>query len=44
MIVNFFFQIALLTFFAQYYRDFYIEYENVNNHAHAQKQKEEIKK
>jgi hypothetical protein len=31
MIVNFFFQIALLTFFAQFYRDFYLEYENVNN-------------
>jgi hypothetical protein len=31
MIVNVFFQIALLTFFAQFYRDFYLEYENVNN-------------
>jgi fructosamine-3-kinase len=44
MIVNFFFQMALLTFFAQFYRDFYFKYENVNNHAHAEKQKEEIKK
>jgi hypothetical protein len=36
MIVNsFFFQIALFTFFARFYRDFYFEYENVNNHAHA---------
>jgi hypothetical protein len=26
---------ALLTFFAQFYKDFYFEYENVNNHAHA---------
>jgi hypothetical protein len=35
---------ALLTFFAQFYGDFYFKYENVNNHAHALKQKEEIKK
>jgi hypothetical protein len=35
---------APLTFFAQFYRDFYSKYENVNNHAHAWKQKEEIKK
>jgi hypothetical protein len=35
---------ALLTFFAQFYRDFYFKYKNVNNHAHAEKQKEEIKK
>jgi hypothetical protein len=31
-------EFCLLTFFAQFYRDFYLEYEN------AQKQKEEIKK
>jgi hypothetical protein len=30
-----FFQMALLTFFAHFYRDFYFKYENVNNHAHA---------
>jgi hypothetical protein len=22
-------------FFTQFYRDFYFEYENVNNHAHS---------
>jgi hypothetical protein len=32
----FFFFIYTITFScAQFYRDFYFEYENVNNHAHA---------
>jgi hypothetical protein len=39
MIVNFFFQIAPLTFFAQFYRDFYLEYENVNMFMHRNKKK-----
>jgi hypothetical protein len=41
---SFFFSNCTINFFAQFYRDFYFEYENVNNHAHAQKQKEQIKK
>jgi hypothetical protein len=43
MIVNFFFQIALLTFFAQFYRDFYLEYENVNNMFMHRNKKKKLK-
>jgi hypothetical protein len=43
MIVNFFFQIALLTFFAQFYRDFYLEYKNVNNMFMHRNKKKKLK-
>jgi hypothetical protein len=43
MIVNFFFQIALLTFFAQFYGDFYLEYENVNNMFMHRNKKKKLK-
>jgi hypothetical protein len=43
MIVNFFFQIALLTFFAQFYRDFYLENENVNNMFMHRNKKKKLK-
>jgi hypothetical protein len=43
MIVNFFFQIAPLTFFAQFYRDFYLEYENVNNMFMHRNKKKKLK-
>jgi hypothetical protein len=43
MIANFFFQIALLTFFAQFYRDFYLEYENVKNMFMHRNKKKKLK-
>jgi hypothetical protein len=43
MIVNFFFQMALLTFFAQFYRDFYFKYENVTAMLMHRNKKKKLK-